>query len=119
MDRTTYRTRDLPNREFRSIQDQIARGCRVGESGGKINVSTPDAYLNIPLDATISPVGSQLGGYNGTWTKKGRIAEVTITNDAGANSFFYHGPPNVPGKARAVTACTINQTFVVNTPCSQ
>ena len=110
-----YRARDLMSSGgFQAINQQINLACQAGKTGGNLNLSTPGAAQEIPYDILHSPVGGQVGGYNGSWAVNGNTATVTIVNNAGLNSFLYHIPPNAPwtrGPGR-----TIHQTFVIKEP---
>jgi RHS repeat-associated protein len=110
-----YRSKDLKASEgIQQVNDQIKAACARGQTSGGLNVGTGQAAANIPHDVANSPVGGQVGGYNGTWVTNGDTTTLTIHNDAGAYSFFYHKAPNNPfgnGPLR-----TINQTFNIQEP---
>jgi hypothetical protein len=99
------------------FQSAIHRACGSGKSAGPFNVGTGQAAFNLPYDITHSPTGAQLGGYVGTYSLQGNSMSIRIHNEAGANSFFYHGPPNSPFSRGPFR--TINQDFAITlqSPC--
>ena len=61
-----------------------------------VNFGTVEAYYKTILSPCST--GFQVGGFSGgSAVPVGQCnARYTIWNDAGAHSFFLHGPPNVP-----------------------
>ena len=92
----------------------LRNACRSGRSSGPFNVTTGEAAGNLSHDATYSPTGVQVGGYLGNYICKGNSMQISISNDAGAKSFFYHGAPNSPFASGPFR--TINQQFDINVP---
>jgi RHS repeat-associated protein len=110
-----YRTRDLmSSKGFQQINQQIKEGCLAGKSNDTLNLSSWDGYKNIPYDSVHSPVGGQVGGYNGSWHTVGDTTYVNIVNYAGAYSFFYHGVNDRTGTKGPFR--TIKQTFNIEEP---
>jgi len=100
------------------FQRALRSACASGQPHGGFNVSTPRAAVNIPHDVMFSATGGQVGGYVGTFDRPSPdFMNITIRNDASANSFFYHVTPNRASPSGPLR--TIKQRFSINVgnPC--
>jgi hypothetical protein len=116
-----YRTESLmKSAGFQQNMQKIAGACRAGITSGDLELGTGQGGLNLPYDVLNSPVGAQVGGYaGGTWSASGNTVRITIPNEAGTRSFFYHAVPNSPFSVGPMR--TINQQFDIRVanPCSE
>jgi hypothetical protein len=114
--RFDYRTRDLFSSKGlqQQVNQQIKQGCASGKTSNSLNLESMDAFKNIPYDLFHSPVGGQVGGYQGDWKVSDGTAQITIVNYAGAYSFFYHAVDDRKGTSGPFR--TIKQTFVIKEP---
>ena len=83
-------------------------------SSGLINISTPAAALGLAYDINHSPVGAQVGAWDGTWKISSGTLWLAIHNEAGEKSFYLHMVENKgrqwgPGR-------TIFQDFTIGLP---
>lgn len=101
---------------FKQVTDDISRACRRGLIEGSVDLGTFGAAKNLPRDMVLSPTGAQVGGYTylGRWKIDGGNVDINISNDAGAESLFYHRVPNAPWSQGPMS--TINQTFKISMP---
>jgi RHS repeat-associated protein len=110
-----YRVLDLmSSKGFTVINQQIKRACQAGATGGKLDLGSWQAAKDIPYDVFHSPVGGEVGGYNGTWSIRAGTARIQIVNYAGTYSFFYHAVNDRTGISGPFR--TIKQTFDIEEP---
>jgi hypothetical protein len=93
--------------------------CASGKAFGSFNVSTPEAALFLPFDATSSPTGVQVGGYLGNYSFSGNTMNINIHNVAGANSFFYHGVPDRASPAGPFRSINQDFSMSLSNPCGK
>jgi RHS repeat-associated protein len=78
-----------------NILEDLARNCQLQESpttGREARgLSTGKAATRLLADIWMSPVAAQVGAFDYKWQQQGNTANITITNDATANSLLYHG----------------------------
>ncbi len=111
-----FRTLDfMKSMGFQTTMLKIAGACRDGAISGKVSLGTYEGGYNLPYDIPNSPVGAEVGGYDGgRWRANGSDIDIKIHNDSGTRSFFYGKVPNSPlpfGPMR-----TIHQTFEIKVP---
>jgi RHS repeat-associated protein len=90
----------------------VRKACASKRSTGSFSVETGQAARALPYDAAHSPTGVQVGGYVGRYTFQGSTMHISINNDAGAKSFFYHLVPNSPFASGPLR--TISQQFDID-----
>ncbi len=115
--RRSYGPTDLETLEMeRSVAARKMRLAFVenGCQNTRFNYGTFEAYWDTaanPLTADWSSTAVQVGGFaGGTVVNNGNgTITITIANEAGTNSFFYHAVPNRRGTSGPMR--TIYQTF--------
>ena len=117
-----YGTNSIESVDLRrsgGFQMALRGACASGKAFGSFNVSTPEAALFLPFDATSSPTGVQVGGYLGNYSFSGNTMNINIHNVAGANSFFYHGVPDRASPAGPFRSINQDFSMSLSNPCGK
>ena len=94
----------------------------AGGQNVRVNYGTGQAFVDTianPFTANWSGTGMQVGGFGGATVRNNGdgTATFTITNVAGANSFFYHAIDNRTAPSGPMT--NVTQTFIWTEPVPQ
>jgi hypothetical protein len=103
----------MGSRGFQQAFQKVQGACQSGRTSGRFAIGTFQAASNLPFDLLHSPTGAQVGGFAGaTWNSRSSALSISIPNDVGANSFFYHVAPNSPFSSGPFRK--IKQRFKIN-----